>query len=144
MRRKLLFALFIVVSACGPGTAPGIEISSARSPATPPGATVAAVYVELKALQTDKLLGADTPVADRVEIHSTAQENGMMHMRQTATVDIAAGSTVKFEPGALHLMLIGLHEPLAAQSKFPVTFRFENAGSIPVEVSVVAPAELQH
>ena len=144
MRRQWLFSILIVLSACGGTTQPAVEIAHARSPAPPPGANVAAVYADMKATHDDKLLRAQTPIAEKVEMHSTTQENGMMQMRPTATVELPAGAPVSFAPGALHLMLVGLREPLAAPSKFPMTFHFESAGDVSIEVAVDAPGEMQH
>jgi periplasmic copper chaperone A len=144
MSRGALLTILIALCACSRSSQPGVEIDHARSPAVPPGATVAAVYAELKATQADTLLRAETPIAEKVAMHSTAHENGMMQMRPAATVDVPAGATVEFAPGALHFMLIGLREPHTAQSTFPMTLHFERAGPVTVEVIVVAPGEMQH
>jgi copper(I)-binding protein len=47
---------------------------------------------------------------------------------------------VKLEPGGLHVMFIGLKQPLAAGSKLPVTLRFEKAGEVKVEFAIAARA----
>lgn len=144
MRRKWILLAVCALSACGRATPPGIEITEARAPATPPGASVAAVYAKLRAHRDDKLVRAETPLAETVEMHSTSHENGMMQMRPTSSVELPAGAMVEFAPGALHLMLTGLREPLVAQRTFPITFHFENAGDVSVEVAIVAPDEMQH
>lgn len=144
MRREFVFTAILALSACDRVTQPAVEVSHARSPATPPGATVGAVYAELTATRDDMLLRAETPIAERVEIHATSHESGMMQMRPAATVELPAGASVEFAPGALHFMLIGLRGPLVPQSKFPMTFHFQNAGDVSIEVPVVAPGELQH
>jgi copper(I)-binding protein len=144
LRLGLVVAVLIALPACGRSSQPGVEIAHARSPAVPPGAAVAAVYAELRSTQADKLLRAETPVAEKVEMHATTHENGMMQMRPAATVDLPAGATVEFTPGALHFMLTGLREPLAAQSTFPMTLHFERAGAVSVDVTVIAPGESRH
>jgi copper(I)-binding protein len=144
MRREWMLTALVALSACGRTTIPGVEIMHARSSATTPGATVAAVYAELKAADGDELLGGETPVAEKVEMHATTQENGMMQMRPAPTVVLPAGESVEFAPGALHFMLVGLRKPLVAPSRFPMTLHFKNAGHVAVEVAVVAPGEMQH
>ena len=144
MSRRSLLTILIALSACDGTTQPAVRITHAQSPAPPPGASVAAVYAELRATHDDKLLGATTRVAEKVEMHSTAEENGMMQMRPAAAVELPAGAPVGFAPGALHLMLIGLREPLAANSTFPMTFHFEKAGDVVIDVAVVTPGEMQH
>lgn len=90
--------------------------------------------------QADVLLGAGTPAAARVEMHTTTQDGGMTKMRPLQTLELASARSFAFEPGGAHFMLIGLHAPLAAGSRFPMSLRFQNAGEITVEVSVSAPA----
>jgi hypothetical protein len=133
-------ALAILFAACQPSTF-SIEVRNARAPATPPAATVGAVYVELVVQQKDVLLGASSPNAERVEMHSTTEQDGVMMMRPIESVALAEHSEVKFEPGGMHLMLMGLNQPLSVGTKFPLTFRFRNAGEVVVEVDVIEPGE---
>ena len=51
---------------------------------------------------------------------------------------IKSGDTVKFLPGGLHLMIIGLDGPLVQGDKVSVTLRFEKAGEIVVSFDVRA------
>jgi copper(I)-binding protein len=63
-----------------------------------------------------------------------------MEMRQVPAIELPAGRPVKLEPGGLHVMFIGLKQPLAAGSKLPVTLRFEKAGEVKVEFAIAARA----
>ncbi len=92
-----------------------VEVRDAWANATPPGATVAAVYLEVTAADDDALLSATTTVADRIEMHASSEENGMMRMRPLPTVELKPGETFVFAPGGAHLMLLGLRQPLAAR-----------------------------
>ena len=47
-----------------------------------------------------------------------------------------AGGQVTFEPGGLHIMLIGLQRELEAGDRFKITLQFEESGTLTVEVSV--------
>ena len=47
-----------------------------------------------------------------------------------------AGVSMKLEPGAMHIMLQGLKEPLQAGKSFPLTLTFEKAGQREIEVAV--------
>jgi copper(I)-binding protein len=60
----------------------------------------------------------------------------MAHMRAVPELEVPAGATIRFEPGGLHVMLIGLREPLVAGQLFTLQLEFEHAGrhSVPVEV----------
>lgn len=87
----------------------------------------------------DELVGVDTPVAERAELHETKTENGVMTMRPLGSVPLAPGQPVVLHPGGLHVMLIGLKRSLAAGDSFPATLRFVHAGAVHTTVRV-APA----
>ena len=86
----------------------------------------------------DRLVSAFAEVADAVELHTHLMEDGVMRMRQVQAIEVAPGAPSVLEPGGLHVMLIGLKEPLAAGESFPMTLTFEQAGEITVEVAVEA------
>ncbi len=85
----------------------------------------------------DRLIGAKTDVSSVVELHAHIMNNDVMQMRKVdGGVAAPSGATVKFEPGGLHVMLIGLKEKLIEGASFPMTLVFEKAGDIPVEVKI--------
>lgn len=84
----------------------------------------------------DRLLTASSPVADKVELHTHIRDGEVMRMRQVEDVPVPAGESVALEPGGLHVMLMGLKEPLEHGKKFPLTLEFEQAGSVTVDVLV--------
>lgn len=116
-----------------------MSVTDAWANATPVGASVAAVYLEIEAGQADTLLSATTTVADRVEMHTSSEENGMMRMRPLPQVPLAVDQRLSFAPGGAHFMLLGLRQPLPAGLRFPVTLQFQNAGARTVQVQVVEP-----
>jgi copper(I)-binding protein len=60
-------------------------------------------------------------------------------------VDVPAKQSVEFKPGGMHVMLIGLKTPLKVGNSFPMTLRFEKAGSVSVNVRVLpAPPAAEH
>jgi Uncharacterized protein conserved in bacteria len=109
----------------------------------PPNASVAAVYLELTAHEPDQLLGAASPIADRVEIHQTSIENDMTRMRPVERLPLKRNERVTFAPGGTHIMLHGLDEPLAEGQRFPLELKLEKAGTIAIEVEVMA-ADADH
>ena len=125
-----------------------LAISHPWSLAMPESSSTAGVYLSLsnRGKTPDKLLSATSPCAARAELHSHINDNGVMRMRQIAGgVLVAAGQKVHFSPGRHHVMLMDLKHPLHAGDSFPLTLRFEKAGSVTVNVVVqnsapVAPA----
>jgi periplasmic copper chaperone A len=135
LRLMLVVIVSALLAACDSPQDP-ITIEDAWSPATPPAATVAAVYMRISATAADVLVAAATPVAERAEMHTTLSEGGITRMRALDQVAIAAGETVRFEPGGRHFMLTNLHTRQSAGGSFPLTLRFEATGDITVDVAV--------
>jgi copper(I)-binding protein len=130
-----------------------LKIGHPWSRAMPESSPTGGVYLLLsnRGKAADKLLSASTPRAAKAELHTHINDNGVMRMREVAGgVEVAAGQQVKFAPGSYHVMLMGLKQPLRAGDHFPLTLRFEKAGSVTVDVAVedgvaaAAPAEHAH
>jgi copper(I)-binding protein len=114
--------------------------------ATPsiPGTSNGAAYIasiENKGAVADRLVRASTPAAARVELHTMAVDaQGVMRMREIDGIALAPKAKVQMKPGSgLHLMLIGLKEPLKEDASFPLTLEFERAGKVEVKVIVGQP-----
>ena len=86
----------------------------------------------------DRLLGASTPAAGRVELHSMVRDGDVMRMREQPAIDLPPGQEVVLRPGGLHVMLLGLAQPLDRGATLPLTLRFEQAGEVTVQVAVQA------
>jgi copper(I)-binding protein len=123
-----------------------ITVEQPWARATPGGAKTGAVYMTLdnKSGSADRLTGASSDVADKLQIHEMKVENGVMKMREVAGgLSIPAGGSVALKPGSYHVMLIGLKKPLTVGEKFPLTLTFEKAGNISVTVPVQAVGATQ-
>ncbi len=110
---------------------------------TPPVARNGAVFMVISDLDGDgdTLLSASTPNAARTEIHRTSIKDNIAKMERVETVPVAAGDAVVFEPGGLHVMLMGLKGPLIEGESFPLTLTFENAGPVEIEVKIENPQD---
>ena len=143
MKRHLIIALLGLLAAM-PSWAHSyrvkdLEVDHPFATATVRGAPTGAVYFTLanRGRSADRLLGASTPRAKRVELHAMSMTGDIMRMREVDSIEANPGHPVKMEPGsANHLMLVGLAAPLKAGERFPLTLRFEKAGALQVEVLV--------
>ena len=88
--------------------------------------------------QPDRLVSAASPVARKVELHTHMRDGEVMRMRPMAGIPVPPGETVTLQPGGLHVMLMGLTEPLRQGSEVPLTLRFERAGEVQVMLQVQA------
>lgn len=107
--------------------------------ATPGGSTIGAAYFDItgvKAAAGDKLVGASSPGAGRVEMHTHQMDDGVMKMRKIDSVTVAPGQTRTFAPGGDHLMLFDLKAPLKEGGRLPITLTFETSGEIAVEAYI--------
>jgi copper(I)-binding protein len=92
----------------------------------------------------DRLISATSPAARVVELHTHIREGDVMRMRPVADIPIPPGQTVHLRPGGLHIMLIGLTEPLRQGATVPLTLRFERAGEVQVTLSVESAGARGH
>jgi hypothetical protein len=116
-----------------------LVITRAWSRATPGGAKVGSGYltIENKGSAPDRLIGSFGDVADKVELHEMAMDNGVMTMRPLEKgLTVEPGKTVKLAPGGYHLMLVDIKRPLKRGDKVPVTLEFEKAGKVTVSLDV--------
>jgi copper(I)-binding protein len=118
-----------------------IVLTQAWSRATPGGSRVAGGYltIENRGETPDRLLSGSTEAAKKLEIHEMAVNDGVMTMRPVeGGLTIEPGRVIKFAPGSLHLMLVGLATPLKQGDQVPVSLKFEKAGEITVSFDVQA------
>jgi len=124
-----------------PAFAGELTVTNAWSRSTPPVAKVGVVYFTLKndTGKSDRLLKLSTPVAGKVEVHRTEVLDGIARMREVAVLHVDAGQTLEFQPGGLHVMLMGLRKPLVAGTTYELDLLFEVAGPRKVRVEVRSP-----
>lgn len=110
------------------------------------GQPVVGAYLELRSARDALLVGAESPSANRVEMHMMTLEGGVMKMRQVPSIDLPAGKAVSLAPGGLHLMLFGVKAALQPGSKVPLTLTVEAADgtrsaiTVDAEVRIAAPS----
>ena len=142
--KRIFLAAAIVLMGCAPSWAHDFKLGDlvvehpwARPSlgASPNG--VAYLIVTNNGAETDRLIDVSGDVAGRVELHATLMEGDVMRMRPVKDgVEILPGQSVEIVPGGLHIMLMGLTEPLKEGDSFPLSLRFEHAGSVDVFVHV--------
>lgn len=144
MRKILSAFLFLLCSGAAFAhsyTQGGIAIGHIWTRATPSGATTAAVYGPFvnNGKETDRLTGASSEWADKIEIHRNVEENGITRMEKMDFLTLEPGKPVALKPGGMHLMVIGLRHPLKEGGMFPLTLQFEKAGAAKAEAKIEAP-----
>jgi len=142
LRLALAAALAASLATAAPASADGpLTVEDARARILLPSRPGAAWLTIRNAGGEDRLIGAESPAAARVEIHTHVHEGGVVTMRRVDAIDVPAGGEAALEPGGDHLMLFGLKAGLKTGSSFLLTLLFEKAGPVTVEVRVAPLAE---
>jgi copper(I)-binding protein len=114
-----------------------VQPTAAWVPEPPAVARNAVAYLVLTGGdQDDVLQGVTTPAAEVVELHETSLADGVLRMKPVTSLPVAARQQIEFVPGGLHLMLIGLRQPLRYGGKVLLEMRFAKAGLLKIEAEV--------
>ncbi|WP_072392484.1 DUF1775 domain-containing protein [Hyphomicrobium sp. CS1GBMeth3] len=123
----------------GAATIGSLAIEGAWTRATAEGAKVGAGYLTIRNTggDADTLVGVETAVAERGEIHEMSMSEGVMRMRRLADgVEIPAGGSVELKPGGNHLMFMNLKERLVEGERITVTLTFKSGATGSVTLPV--------
>jgi copper(I)-binding protein len=90
--------------------------------------------------QADRLLGASTPVAAQVRLHSLKPDASGLRAVAVNAIELPAKTTTLLRhTGDYQLSLMGLKKPLSDGDRFDLTLNFERAGTQTVKVWVQKP-----
>ena len=140
-RIVFIFALSFFTTPSPAQHGPSIEQAWARE--TPPGITNGAVYfiVNNPTNTLERLIGVASDAADRVELHTHTEDNGVVKMRLIDAVAVPKYGMAMLEPGGDHLMLLDLSQPLKEGETIQLELEFEKAGTIRIDVPVKKEGE---
>jgi periplasmic copper chaperone A len=116
-----------------------LKIDHPWSRATAPKAPVGAGFLTIQNFgkSPDRLVAIKSPISDDVEIHTMSMTGGVMKMRELKDgLTIAPGAEVKLQPGAEHIMFMGLKGQIKQGEDFTATLIFERAGEVEVTFKV--------
>ena len=119
----------------------GITVTDAKVRMMAPITTMAQIslVVHNQSARERRLIGAHSPLATAVELHARLSEAADdMRMREIPDIAIAAHGEVALTPRGLHLMLIGLKQPLGEGEIVPVTLTFDGGGTVRVDAVVAS------
>lgn len=110
----------------------------------PAGDAPAAMYLTLtnSGDVADTLAAIETAVAERAELHRSAEQGGMIHMEPVGSLELPARGEIRMAPGGYHVMLTGLRSTLVPGDTVGVTVILNHAGRVPLRARVISYAEL--
>jgi len=144
--KTTLMAAIAAVSIAVPAFA-DIKVEDAYARSSGPAAKAGAAFMILQNSgdTDDTLIGATSPAAKRVELHTHLEEDGVMKMRKLEDgMLIPAGEMHMLKRGGDHVMFMGLTGPWAQGDMVLVTLIFEKAGEMQVEIPVDLDRKPEH
>jgi len=139
----ILAALALSAAVPAARAAEGIQISEARLMAPIPGQKVSAAYLRLtNASGRDmQLVGVESAHAERIELHSYANRDGLMRMVRLDSLPLAAGEVLTFRPGGNHLMVFAPDIAAIQSGQFAMTFQFADGATLETDLPVAQPGK---
>lgn len=123
-----------------PAFAGDMMIKDSYARASHAGAKAGAAFIVIENMtgEDDRLVGAASDVAKRVELHTHIEdENGVMKMTHVEEgFPVKAGEMIMMKRGGEHVMFMGLNAPFEQGNMIDVTLSFEKAGDVVVQVPV--------
>lgn len=139
-------AVLLTLAACNSGErasdpgAPTVTVSDTLCRPTPKGRQMTGCYMTLTPSADDRLLSAESPEANIVQIHESRMESNMMMMQELRDgLPLVAGQPAVLAPGGNHLMLLGVKEPLVVGDTVTLELIFANADPVEVTARVAQP-----
>lgn len=137
--KSTLLAAFAATTLAAPALAQEIHVLDTYARSASPMAKTGAAFMLIENIgdADDRLIGAASPAAQKVELHTHIEEGGVMKMVHVEEgFAIAAGETLVLQRGGAHLMMMGLTESFEQGKIVPLTLVFEKSGEIVVDVPV--------
>ncbi len=87
--------------------------------------------------EADTLYAVETDIAKMVQLHETYSNGDVMGMREIGKIIIEPESSVKLEPGGMHIMVMRLKRDIKKGDEIEFKLHFRKAG----EISITAIAK---
>ena len=123
LRRTGLALIALAALAHAPAASaaePFVQVDGAWVRGTVEGQTGSGAYLRLTAREDARLVGAASPVAQKVEIHEMRMVGDRMIMRRSESLPLPAHATVALEH-EYHVMFIGLKRQLRVGESVAIT-----------------------
>jgi periplasmic copper chaperone A len=103
-------------------------------------AKTAAGYLELHngGREAVTVTGVRSDSAARAQLHTTVRDGDVMRMRPLETIAIERGETVVLQPGGMHIMFMGVDEPLRAGMHVDLTVTLSDGSTVLLKAPVRA------
>ena len=137
------FRYFLTTTLCliSLGTQAKTTADGAWARATVPGQNMGGAFITLTSDQDATLIGASSPVSEKMELHTMKMEGEKMLMAQVPSIPLPANTQVQLKPGSLHLMFMGLKQPLTEGQAVPITLKIKLSSGYVETLTIQAPVK---
>ena len=118
-----------------------IEVQGAWARATVAGQNMGGAFVNLTSDQDATLVGASSPVSEKVELHTMKMEGEKMVMAQVPNIALPANTKVELKPGSLHIMFMSLKAPLKEGDTVALKLEIKNKAGKSEFLDLQAPVK---
>lgn len=123
-----------------------LEVEDAVTPEPPPGAPVAAGYMEIHNPDSDPvtITGVSSPDFDTVELHETeTDDDGSASMVELDDLEVPPRGVVSLVPRGRHVMIyLDDDDEIAKGDRIPIVLETDD-GDVTVELEVVDRSEIE-
>ena len=139
-----LMAGFAVAAAAqvAPAQSNLVQVDNAWIRATVKGQKSTGGFMDLTSARSLSLVGFESTAAKHAQLHEMSMDGDVMRMRELSAVPLPAGTKVSLKPGALHLMLIDLKQPLQQGQSLDLILKLKGADGKQFSQSVTVPVKL--
>lgn len=116
-----------------------VSVSDPWIRATVPAQKATGAFMQLQSAAPVRLLGVQTEVAGRAELHEMAMVGQTMRMRRVESIELPAGKPVNLASGGYHVMLMDLKRQLKEGEKVDLTLTVQDAAGKRQDVKLSVP-----
>jgi len=116
-----------------------VTVSEPWVRATVPAQKATGAFMRLQSPAPARLVGVQTEVAGRAELHEMAMDGQTMRMRKVEGIELPAGKPVNLASGGYHVMLFDLKRQVKEGESVAITLTIQDAAGKKQDVKVSAP-----
>ena len=116
-----------------------VTVSEPWIRATVPAQKVTGAFMRVQSAAPARLVGVQSEVAGRAELHEMAMEGQTMRMRRVEAIELPAGKPVNLASGGYHIMLMDLKRQVKEGESVALTLQVQDAAGKRQDVKVDVP-----
>jgi copper(I)-binding protein len=134
-RRLTILLAALLFVACQADSGPPLVAAGIQVFLPLPGRTAAVAYFEIenRSGKPISIRGISSPQFASSTIHETTLIDGVSRMQAVEQVSVERNSSVSFEPGGLHVMLMNPVDELTANAIVTLEIHYDQAGLMIIE-----------